>query len=80
MRLTITRILAGPVAEIPINRDTLADHLDQLGRDYLQLLVPHRRDGRSIRGESVVERNFVIGQAQFFAAFGGGVHFLCEAN
>ena len=73
-------LCAGTLSERPVDRHAFSDHLDQFGGDEFQFVVAHRLDGGFIGGQSVVERNFVIGKAQFFAAFGSGVHFLCQAN
>ena len=61
---------AGAFAQRPVDRDALADLGDQFGRDHLQLVVAHHLHGAVVGGERVVERDFVVGQAEIVAALG----------
>ena len=67
---------AGAFAQGPVDGDAFADLSDEFGGDDFEFVVAHGLYGGFIGGEGVVEGDFVVGQAEVCAAFGGGVHFL----
>ena len=58
----------------------LPDLGDQFGGDDFELVVAHRLHGAFVGGEGIVKGDLVVGQAEVFAAFGGGVHFLGQLD
>lgn len=62
----------------PVDGDALLDLADQLRRDHLQLVIPHRDDRRIIRSQRIIKRDLVIRQAHVLAALCGGVEILGE--
>lgn len=50
----------GAFAEVPVDRDTFADHFDQFGGDHLQFIIAHGLQCGFICCQGVVERDLVI--------------------
>ncbi len=69
-----------PFAERPINGHALAHLGDEFGGDDLELVVAYGFHGGFVGGERIVKGDLVVGQAEVFAALGGGVEFLGEAD
>ena len=53
---------------------------DKFGGDEFELSVAHGFHGGFIRSEGVLEGHLIIREAEVFAAFGGGVHFLGQLD
>lgn len=65
---------AGGFENGPVDRCVLSHAGDAFGGDDFEFVVAHCFHGAFVHGERVVEADFVVDQAQIFAALGGGLH------
>lgn len=64
----------------PIDRHTAAHSRDEFSGDNLEFGNAHDLDCGLIRGERVVESDFIVGQAEVNATFGGFLHLLRQLD
>lgn len=67
-------------AQRPVNGHALAHLRDQLRRDDFEFVIAHGFHRALIRGQGIVEGDFIISQAEVLAALCGGIEFLGEAD
>jgi hypothetical protein len=68
------------VANRPVDRDVLANRLDELPRDRAQRVVTEDLDRAVVGFQRVVERELIVGESELLASRSGCAHILRELD